>query len=118
MEKLYNFKRFISNKLNEYKNATKVEVLPLKDVVEQFKLLEKGLKTLGYTIEFEQKDITREAENFSTCKFTIDGKQKKFLIFKNGTVYLSKENEDGYIGILGFYDEFLKGLKKILKEAL
>jgi hypothetical protein len=118
MKNIFNFKKFISNKLNEYKNASKVEVLPLKSVIDQFKSLEKGINSLGYKVEFSEKDINRVAENHSTCKFIIDGKQKTFLIFKNGTVYLSKENEDGYIGILIYYDEFLKGLKKILKEAL
>lgn len=118
MGKLYGFKRFISNKLNEYKNTAKVEVLPLKSVVDQFKTLEKGIKSLGYKVDFSQKDIKRVSEKYSICEFTVDDKKNKFLIFKNGTVYLSKETEDGYIGILMYYDDFLKGLKKILKEAL
>jgi hypothetical protein len=118
MEKLFNFKKFISNKLNEYKNVAKIEVSPLKTVVDQFNLLEKGIKSLGYNVEFLQKDIKREAENFLTCTFTIDGKKNKFLIFKNGTTYLSKDSEDEYIGILMYYNEFLKELKKLLKEVL
>jgi hypothetical protein len=118
MINIFGFNKFIINIINKYKNITKIENIHLKDVSDQFKLFEKGIKTLGYKVEFSQKNIKRIADNCSSCKFTIDYNEEIFLIFKNGTVYHTKESEDKYIGVLGYYDEFLKGLKKILKEEL